>query len=94
MLTLRGANFSPMFCLTALTVVDIPNLCAIDVEESFSMYALLDPRPSRATLLLQNHSKITITAAAAIPPIVPPTMVPVDGRELELTGSAIGCPVA
>lgn len=76
-------------------MVEIPNLCAIGFEESFSAYlcTLLDPGLPPETLLLQNHSKITITAAAAMPPTVPPTMVPVDGFEPELTGSAIGCPV-
>lgn len=36
---------------------------------------------------------MTINAAAAMPPTVPPTMVAVDGFVLALTGSAIGCPV-
>lgn len=95
MLTLREPSFSPRCCLTALIVGDIPNLCAIDLGDLFPVNppSLLDPGLPFAALLFQSQSRIRITVTAAIPPTVPPTMVPVDGCDPGPTGSCIDWPV-
>jgi hypothetical protein len=90
MLTLREPGFPPKFCLTASKVVAIPSFCAIGLKE-LPLLGSCDLR--FANLLLRSHNKTTRNAAAARPPTVPPTIVPVDGFVLGLTGSAIVCPV-